>query len=79
MLSGKTALVTAAASGIGKASAELFAREGARVIAVDINEAGLADVQNCERFKLDVRDADAIARLAAEVGIAARLIALARS
>lgn len=67
-MQGKTALVTAAASGIGRASAELFAREGARVIATDINEAGLAEVQDCERFKLDARDAEAIARLAAEVG-----------
>jgi 3-oxoacyl-[acyl-carrier protein] reductase len=34
-LEGKTAIVTGAASGIGRASAELFAAEGARVLAVD--------------------------------------------
>ncbi len=40
-LHGKTALITAAAQGIGRASAELFCAEGARVIATDINVEGL--------------------------------------
>ena len=35
-LAGKTAIVTGAASGIGRAAAELFAAEGARVVAVDL-------------------------------------------
>jgi 2-keto-3-deoxy-L-fuconate dehydrogenase len=67
-LSGKTALVTAAAQGIGKASAELFAREGARVIATDLNEELLAKVEGCEGRRLDVLDLDAINALAAELG-----------
>ena len=36
-LDGKKALVTAAAQGIGKATVEAFSREGAEVIATDIN------------------------------------------
>ena len=67
-LSGKTALVTAAAQGIGKASAELFAREGARVIATDINEDLLAQVEGCQTRRLDVLDPDAIKALASELG-----------
>lgn len=67
-LSGKTALVTAAAQGIGKASAELFAREGARVIATDLNEGLLAGVEGCEGRRLDVLDPEAITALAAELG-----------
>jgi NAD(P)-dependent dehydrogenase (short-subunit alcohol dehydrogenase family) len=42
-LAGKVAVVTGAASGIGRASAELFAREGAHVIAADLNEPAGAD------------------------------------
>ena len=41
-LAGRVAIVTGAASGIGKAVATRLAREGARVVAVDVNEAGLA-------------------------------------
>jgi 2-keto-3-deoxy-L-fuconate dehydrogenase len=41
----KTALVTAAAQGIGRKTAELFAKEGALVWAGDINETALADLE----------------------------------
>jgi 2-keto-3-deoxy-L-fuconate dehydrogenase len=67
-LAGKTAIVSAAGSGIGRASAEAFARAGARVIAVDINGQALQSVANCEPQVLDVRDAQAIAGFAATIG-----------
>ncbi len=41
-LAGQTAIVTGAGSGIGRATARLFAAEGARVLVVDRDEAGLA-------------------------------------
>ena len=41
-LNGKKAIVTGAASGIGRASAMVFAREGAKVLLVDFAEEGLA-------------------------------------
>ena len=44
--SGKTAFITGAASGIGAATAELFAKEGANVYAVDVSEA--EDVSRCD-------------------------------
>ncbi len=44
-LKGKTAIVTGAASGIGRATAQLFAAEGARVLAVDVN-AAVAEISN---------------------------------
>jgi len=56
-LQGKRALVTAAAQGIGRATAEAFAREGATVFATDVNEDGLAGMpQGVETFRLDVLD-----------------------
>lgn len=67
-LRGKTALVTAAAQGIGRATAELFEAEGAQVWATDINEAALAEVRVTNRRRLDVTDDAMIAELAAEVG-----------
>jgi 2-keto-3-deoxy-L-fuconate dehydrogenase len=67
-LAGKTAVVTAAASGIGRASAEAFARAGAKVIAVDIDGDALKDVTGCERYVLDVRDSAAIAAFARSAG-----------
>lgn len=66
-LSGKTALLTAAGAGIGRATAEAFAAEGARVIATDINEAALAGLK-AETRKLDVRSTEAVEALAREIG-----------
>jgi 2-keto-3-deoxy-L-fuconate dehydrogenase len=66
-LAGKAALLTAAAAGIGRATAEAFAREGARVIATDIDVAGLAGL-DADKRKLDVRSNEAVEALAREVG-----------
>jgi 2-keto-3-deoxy-L-fuconate dehydrogenase len=67
-LAGKTAVVTAAASGIGRASAEAFARAGARVFAVDIDSTAVMTVAGCEGHMLDVRDVAAIHAFAAHAG-----------
>ncbi|MDR7126124.1 SDR family oxidoreductase [Pseudotabrizicola sp. 4114] len=69
-LNGKTALVTAAGQGIGRASALAMAREGAKVIATDINADALATLagQGIETRVLNVRDPAAIAAIAAEIG-----------
>ena len=65
-LRGKVAVITGAAQGIGRASAEAFAREGAEVIATDINESQLATLTECKIRPLDVRDLSAIKTLANE-------------
>ena len=69
-LAGKTAFVTAAGQGIGRAIAEAFAREGAKVIATDLNEALLATLKSASitTRRLDVLDAAAIAGAAKEAG-----------
>jgi 2-keto-3-deoxy-L-fuconate dehydrogenase len=67
-LAGKTCEMTAAGQGIGRAAAERFAEEGARVVATDINAGALATLAGVEARRLDVTDADAIAALFAELG-----------
>ena len=69
-LSGKTALVTAAAQGIGRACALAFAAEGANVLATDINAAKLDELDgtpNIVTTRLDVLDNDMVASLAREI------------
>ncbi len=70
-LAGKTALVTAAGQGIGRARALAFAAEGATVVATDVNAKLLesyASASGIAARVLDVTDADAIAALAKEFG-----------
>lgn len=70
-LSGKTALITGAARGIGRAIVEAFIAEGANVIATDRDEAAVkslaAEIPAIDGHKLDVTDGEAIARLSGEL------------
>ncbi len=69
-LAGKTAFVTAAGQGIGRATALAFAAEGAHVIATDLNETLLASLasDSISTAKLDATDGAAIAAAAAKAG-----------
>ena len=69
-LAGKTAFVTAAGQGIGRATALAFAAEGARVIATDINEANVRAIASeaIRAARLDVLRPEDVARAAAEHG-----------
>ena len=70
-LHGKTALITAAGQGIGRATAEAYVREGARVVAADINAELLAELARhtgCETRVLDVTDAQAVQDAVAAIG-----------
>ena len=69
-LLGKTAFITAAGQGIGRAIVEAFLREGAKVIATDVNAAllhALAEATGCRARVLDATDGAAIAELASEL------------
>lgn len=63
-LHGKTALVTAAGQGIGRAIAEAFVREGAQVIATDLDAAKLEGLAGADARALDVRSTAAVTALA---------------
>jgi 2-keto-3-deoxy-L-fuconate dehydrogenase len=67
-LKGKRAVVTAAGQGIGRAFAEAFHREGAEVLATDINEKALASLTGMATRRLDVTDGAVVGALAAELG-----------
>jgi 2-keto-3-deoxy-L-fuconate dehydrogenase len=66
-LQGKLALVTAAGQGIGRAIAEAFIAEGARVIATDLDETKLAGLKSVKSLKLDVRSTAAVEALAKDI------------
>jgi 2-keto-3-deoxy-L-fuconate dehydrogenase len=70
-LAGKTAFVTAAGQGMGRAAALAFAREGAAVWATDLNGKTLGEIEGKDGIRtrvLDVTDEAAIAKTSKEVG-----------
>lgn len=69
-LNGKTALVTAAGQGIGRASALAMANEGARVFATDINADTLASLNNVGHGNIEVFEMDATNTASVKEGLA---------
>ncbi len=74
MFEGKVAVITGAASGIGRALAQQFAAKGARLAISDVNEAGLAETlgslparSEARGYRLDVSSRDAVFAHAADV------------
>jgi 2-keto-3-deoxy-L-fuconate dehydrogenase len=67
-LQGKTALVTAAGQGIGRAIAEAFLREGAKVWATDLDVAKLEGLEGAEKRRLDVLSNADVEQLVADAG-----------
>src|SRR5215203_2013478 len=67
-LQGKTALVTAAGQGIGRAIAETFLREGAKVWATDLDVAKLEGLEGAEKRRLDVLSSAGVEQLVTDAG-----------
>lgn len=70
-LAGKTVLITAAGQGIGRATVEVFAREGANVHACDINDTAINElnmIEGVSAFHLDVTNAEAVETVVAKLG-----------
>src|SRR6266851_3397928 len=68
-LGGKVAIVTAAGQGIGRAIAEAFVAEDAKVIATDLDVSKLESLEGAERHVLDVRstpEVEALAKMVAK-------------
>ena len=66
-MTGQRVVITAAAQGIGRASALAFAAAGAQVIATDINMDGLSTLDGCRTARLDVLDGAAVAAFFADL------------
>jgi 2-keto-3-deoxy-L-fuconate dehydrogenase len=67
-LEGKTVLITAAAQGIGRATAERFISLGSKVIATDINMDALSTLEGATTHKLNVLDGDEVRSFVAGLG-----------
>ena len=70
-LAGKKAFITAAGQGIGRATVEAYIREGAEVIACDINDESLQELSAMDgvtAIKLDVTDAEAVKSVVESTG-----------
>jgi 2-keto-3-deoxy-L-fuconate dehydrogenase len=70
-LAGKTAFITAAGQGMGRAAAVAFARDGAKVWATDMNAKTVGELEGKDGIRtraLDVTDEAAIQKLSQEVG-----------
>ncbi len=68
-LTDKTVVITGAASGIGRATAEAFAGEGARLGLLDIDRTGLGELQSSLKGEVQVAEADLSTREGVEEGL----------
>ncbi len=68
-LKDKVAFITAAGQGIGRAIAESFVAEGAKVIATDVDQGKVADIKGATGRRLDATSTEAVNAAAKEIGV----------